>query len=214
MWLWCIWDLLQRELDRGSTLSSEVGPSSRDALEDSLSYSEPINRFSVGGTVFCSAIGWEGSVSQYYVIPGCWRALLGDTRDTLIETFLFGNSLPFPWLDNTKQMWSRPAEQRLALGTEGPSHTCNPGPARNLMSSLFPSLWTRTAIWAWPSCVVRMSVKQLGKFLSLWVNNCRILWKTYFRDRWNNKAELKCSDVIFASRINSCLPFLEICSFK
>lgn len=148
MWLWCTWDLLQKELTEGSTLSSEAGPSSRDALEDFLSCSEPINRFSVGGTFCCSVIGWEGSVSQYYVIPSCWRALLGDTRDTLIETFLFGNSLPFPWLDNTKQMWSRPAEQRPARGQKAQHTRPALGQSGNLRSSLFPSLWTRTTSWA------------------------------------------------------------------
>ena len=30
--------------------------------------------------------------------------LLGDTGETLIEIFLFGNGPPFPWFDNTNQM--------------------------------------------------------------------------------------------------------------
>lgn len=153
----------------GPLAAQRLGPPSRDALEDAESYWKPSKAFSVGGTFRCTVIGWEGSVSQYYVIPGCWRALLGNTWETLIEIFLFGNSPLFPWLNNTNQMWSRPAGEGPALGREDPSHAHVQPWASQITSWGLLFLIFELEQQSEPHSsygVVRIGVQELGKILS------------------------------------------------
>ena len=128
-------------------------------------------KFLRGWHCFRSLIGREGFISQHYVITGCWQALLRDTWETLIETFLFGNSRLFPWFDNTNQMQSGPAKEACPGGSSETLTHLPPAPdsLANLLPAPFPfsHLWSGTTIGALITSWCEN--EQLKKFAKVWV---------------------------------------------